>query len=146
SMSDRTSAGFTCSSRNARAEFFSSCWSELNEKSTAASLPRDAVGADFLGKPEHALTDDVLLHFGRPRVDRAGPRPQKRRRERAGLTRRRVDLFEVLAGDHLLSPRAQDFEGGLVEALLELGVRELRDRGRGAGRLALVERREHAQA
>src|SRR5205085_2179144 len=88
SISDRTSADLQCSSRKLRAEFFRSCWSDVNEKSTAASLiqgnPRrvplalpdrgepwqgspgpslrlHAVGARFLWQTEHALTDDVLL-------------------------------------------------------------------------------------
>src|SRR5881409_107493 len=90
----RTAAGLQCSSRNARAEFFSSCWSELNEKSMASDL--QAVGAHFLRQAEHALADDVLLDLGRPGVDRARARPQKRGRERAGLAGRGIDLLELL--------------------------------------------------
>src|SRR5712691_4704060 len=55
----RTAAGLQCSSRNERAEFFSSVWSGVKEKSMASGF--QAVGADFLGQPEHALADDVLL-------------------------------------------------------------------------------------
>src|SRR5439155_572451 len=65
----RTAAGVMCSSRNARAEFFRSCWSGLNAKSTASRL--QAVGAHFLGQAEDAFADDVLLDLGRARVDLA---------------------------------------------------------------------------
>src|SRR5215510_15217221 len=97
----RTVAGLQWSSRNARAEFFKSCWSELNEKSMASGL--QAVGAHFLGQAENALSDDVLLDLGRTRVDRAGARPQKRVRPARSHARRRVDverrLFEPAVGD-----------------------------------------------
>src|SRR5262245_42864280 len=139
----RTVAGLQCSSRNARAEFFRSCWSELNEKSMASGL--QPVGADFLGQAEHALSDDVLLDLGRSRVDRPGARPQKRGRERAGLAGRGVDLFELLARDHRLAERAEDLERQLVIALLELGIRQLRDRRRGTRGIALLQRGQHAQ-
>src|SRR5687767_810355 len=94
-----------CSARNARAEFFSSCWSGLNEKSTLASYLRGgprhgpphppllvapgyagtrleslavhAIGANLLGETEHALADDVLLDLRRARVDRARAGPQE---------------------------------------------------------------------
>src|SRR5262245_59295264 len=99
----RTVAGLQCSSRKARAEFFRSCWSELNEKSMASGL--QTVGAHFLRQTEHALSDDVLLDLGRARVDRAGARPQERGRERAGFPGRRVDLLELFAGDHELAER-----------------------------------------
>src|SRR5262245_37864918 len=81
----RTVAGLQCSSRNARAEFFKSCWSELNEKSMASGL--QPVGAYFLRQAEHALSDDVFLDLGRAGVNGAGPRPQERGRERARLSR-----------------------------------------------------------
>src|SRR5262245_2658904 len=111
----RTVAGLQCSSRNARAEFFSNCWSELNEKSMASRL--HAVGAHFLGQAEHALPDDVLLDLRRSRVDGPRARPEKRGREGAGLAGRRVDLLEVLARDHRLAERAEDLERELVVAL-----------------------------
>src|SRR5215468_9763013 len=139
----RTVAGLQCSSRKARAEFFSSCWSELNEKSMASGL--QAVGAHFLGQAKHALPDDVLLDLGRARVDRAGARPQERGRERAGLAGRGVDLLELLARNHELAERPQDLERQLVVALLELRVRQLRDRRGRARRVALLQGREHAQ-
>src|SRR5437867_11682295 len=63
----RTAAGLQCSSRNARAEFFSSCGSELHEKSMASDL--QAVGGHFLRQADHALADDVLLDLGRPGLD-----------------------------------------------------------------------------
>src|SRR5215470_19904535 len=129
----RTVAALQCSSRNARAEFFSNCWSELNEKSMASGL--QAVGAHFLRQAEHALSDDVLLDLGRPGVDRAGARPEKRGGEGAGLARRGVDLLELLARDHRLAERSEDLERELVVALLELGIGKLGDRGRGARRV-----------
>src|SRR5688572_30068920 len=55
----RTAAGLQCSSRKARAAFLSSAWSEEKEKSMASGL--DPIRSHFLGKPEHALADDVLL-------------------------------------------------------------------------------------
>src|SRR5262252_8090093 len=139
----RTVAGLQCSSRKARAEFFSNCWSELNEKSMASGL--QAVGAHFLGQAEHALPDDVLLDLGRARVDRAGARPQERGRERAGLAGRGVDLLELIARDHQLAERAEYLDRQLVVTLLELGVRELRDRRRGPRRVTLLECREDAE-
>src|SRR5207249_11270214 len=132
----RTVAGWQCSSRKARAEFFSNCWSELNEKSMASGL--QAVGAHFLRQAEHALSNDVLLDLGRARVDRARARPQERGREGARLAGRGVDLLELLARDHELAERAEDLEGQLVVALLELGIRKLRDRRRGTRRVALL--------
>src|SRR5882724_587149 len=122
----RTAAGLQCSSRNARAEFFSNCWSELNEKSMASGL--QPVGAHFFRQAEHALADDVLLDLGRARVDRAGARPEERGRERAGLAGGRVDLLELFARDHELPEGAEDLEGQLVVALLELGIRQFGDR------------------
>src|SRR5947208_1048304 len=139
----RTAAGFMCSSRNARAEFFRSCWSGLNAKSMVSGL--QAVGAYFLGQAEHAFADDVLLDLGRARVDRARPRPQKRGRPRAGLAGRGVDLLELFVRGDELPPRAQDLERQLVVAFLELGVRELGDRRGRTGRLALLERRQRPQ-
>src|SRR5215510_13333269 len=139
----RTVAGVQCSSRKARAEFFRSCWSELNEKSMASGL--QAVGAHFLGQAEHALSDDVLLDLGRARVDGAGARPQERGRERAGLARGCVDLLEFLAGDHELAVRTENLQRRLVVALLEFGGRQLGDRRRGARRVAVLERREDAK-
>src|SRR5882672_486886 len=122
----RTVAGLQCSSRNARAEFFRSCWSELNEKSMGSGL--QAVGANFLRQAEHALSDDVLLDLGRARVNRSRARPEERGREGAGLAGRGVDLLELLARDHELAERPEDLECLLVVALLELGVRKLGDR------------------
>src|SRR5215467_6511229 len=90
----RTAAGLQCSSRKARAEFFSNCWSDVKEKSMASGL--QAVGAHFLGQAEHALSDDVLLDLGRARVDGAGARPQERGGKRAGLAGRGIDLLELL--------------------------------------------------
>src|SRR5262244_102012 len=139
----RTVAGLQCSSRNARTEFFKSCWSELNEKSMASGL--QAVGAHFLGQAEHALSDDVLLDLRRTRVDRAGARPQKRGREGAGLAGRGIDLLELLARDHRLTERAEDLEGELVVALLELGIRQLRDRRGSTRGITLLQRGQHAQ-
>src|SRR4029434_28584 len=101
----RTVAGLQCSSRNARAEFFSSCWSELNEESMASGL--QPVGALFLRQAEHALSNDVLLDLGRSRVDRARARPEKRGREGAGLAGRSVDLLELFERDHELAERAK---------------------------------------
>src|SRR5216117_2241282 len=121
----RTAAGVMCSSRNARAEFFRSCWSGLNAKSTASRL--QAVGAHFLGQAEDAFADDVLLDLGRARVDRARARPQKRGRPRAGLAGGRVDLLELVAGGDELAPRPEDLERQLEVALLEFRVRELGD-------------------
>src|SRR5262249_12335802 len=86
------------------------------------------------------------LHLGRSGIDGAGARPEECGRERAGLAGRRVDLLELLTGDHLLAPRAEDLERGLVEALLKLGVRELRDRRRRPRRLALVQGGQHTKA
>src|SRR5947209_19567997 len=126
SHSRRTAAGLQCSSRKARAEFFSNCWSELNEKSMASGL--QAVGAHFLRQAEHALSDDVLLDLGRARVDRARARPQERGREGARLAGRGVDLRQLLARDHELAERAEDLERELVVALLELRIRKLGDR------------------
>src|SRR5947208_3457052 len=139
----RTAAGFMCSSRNARAEFFRSCWSGLAAHSMVSGL--QAVGAYFLGQAEHAFADDVLLDLGRARVDRARPRPQKCGRPRAGLAGRGVDLLELFVRGDELPPRAQDLERQLVVALLELGVRELGDRRGRTGRLALLERRQRPQ-
>src|SRR5438093_10036302 len=102
----RTAAGLQCSSRNARAEFFRSCWSELNEKSMASGL--QAVGAHFLRQAEHALSDDVLLDLGRARVDRAGARPEERGRERDGRAGGAVDLAELFTRDHELPEGAED--------------------------------------
>src|SRR5205807_2909577 len=144
SQSRRTVAGLQCSSRNERAEFLSSVWSGVKEKSMASSL--QAIGADFLGQPEYALADDVLLDLGRAGVDRARPRPQERGGPGAGLARRGVDLLELLAGGHHLAPGAEDLQRGLVVALLELRVGELRDRRLGPRPLALVQRGQHAQA
>src|SRR5712691_11052303 len=124
----RTAAGLQCSSRNARAEFFSNCWSELNEKSMASDL--QAVGAHFLRQAEHALSDDVLLDLGRARVDRAGARPEEGGRERPGLAGGSVDLLELFARDHQLPEGPEDLERELVVALLELGIRQFGDRGR----------------
>src|SRR3989442_15624267 len=76
SHSSRTAAGLQCSSRNARAEFFSNCWAELNAESMASDL--QAVGAHFLRQAEHTLADDVLLDLGRPAGDRACARPDER--------------------------------------------------------------------
>src|SRR5437879_9580923 len=139
----RTVAGLQCSSRNARAEFFRSCWSELNEKSMASGL--QPVGAHFFRQAEHALSDDVLLDLGRARVDRAGPRPQKRGRERAGLAGGGIDLLELFAGDHELTERAEDLERELVVALLELRIGKLGDRGGRARRITLLQRRKNSQ-
>src|SRR5262244_1327438 len=139
----RTVAGLQCSSRNARAEFFSNCWSELNEKSMASGL--QAVGAHFLGQAEHALSDDVLLDLGRSRVDGARARPEKRGRERAGLAGRSIDLLELLARDHQLADRPEDLERQLVVALLEFRIRKFRDRRSGSRRVALLQRGQHAQ-
>src|SRR5215510_11880636 len=119
----RTVAGLQCSSRKARAEFFRSCWSELNEKSMASGL--QAVGAHFLRQAEHALSDDVLLDLGRARVDRSGARPQERGRERAGFPGRRVDLLELFAGYGKLAERAEDLESQLIVAFFKFCVREL---------------------
>src|SRR5205809_6628027 len=132
-----------CSSRKARAEFFSNCWSELNAKFMASRL--QTIGAHFLGQAEHAFADDVLLDLGGARVDGSRARPQERGRPRAGLARGRVDLLELLARRHELAPRPQALERQLVVALLELRVRELGDRRRRAGGLAAVQRGEHAQ-
>src|SRR5213593_990038 len=143
SQSSRTVAGVMCSSRKARAEFFSNCWSELNAKFMASRL--QTIGAHFLGQAEHAFADDVLLDLGGARVDGSLARPQERGRPRAGLARGRVDLLELLARRHELAPRPQDLERQLVVALLELRVRELGDRRRRAGGLAAVQRGEHAQ-
>src|SRR5437867_11170562 len=104
----RTAAGLQCSSRNARAEFFSSCWSELNEKSMASDLP--AVGAHFLRQAEHALADDVLLDLGRPGVDRAGARPEEGGRVGPGLAGGSVDLLELFARYHPLAGDPEDLE------------------------------------
>ena len=106
-----------------------------------------AVGTDLLRQAEDALTDDVLLDLRRARVDRAGTRPEKRGRERARLSGRRRHFLEHVVGraGHELAPRAEDLEGQLEEALLELGVGELGDRRRGADRLSLRQRGEHAQ-
>src|SRR5882672_2694756 len=95
-----------------------------------AALLLHTVGADFFRKPEHALADDVLLDLRRAGIDRSGTRPQEGGRERARLTGRRRDFFRHLVGRarHQLAPRTQDLEPELEEALLELGVRELRDR------------------
>src|SRR2546426_3901892 len=139
----RTVAGLQCSSRNARAEFFNNCWSELNEKSMASGL--QAVGAHFLRQAEHALPDDVFLDLGRAGVDGAGARPQERRRERAGLAGGRIDLLELFAGDHELAERAEDLEGELVVALLEFGIRKLGNRRGGAWRITLLEGRKDSQ-
>src|SRR5262245_13377143 len=139
----RTVAGLQCSSRNARAEFFRSCWSELNEKSMASGL--QAVGAHFLRQAEHALSNDALRDLGRARVDRAGARAEKRGRERPGRARRPIRLLELLARDHQLAKRAEDLERQLVVTLLELGIRKLRDRRRGTRRITFLQRREHAQ-
>src|SRR5438093_9968850 len=139
----RTAAGLQCSSRNARAEFFSSCWSELNEKSMASDL--QAIGAHFLRQAEHALADDVLLDLRRAGIDRAGARPEEGGREGPGLAGGGVDLLELLARDHQLSEGPEDLERELVVALLEFGIRQLGDRGRGARRVALLEGREDAQ-
>src|SRR2546426_9131305 len=128
SQSRRTAAGVMCSSRNARAEFFRSCWSGLNAKSMASRL--QAVGAHFLGQAEDTFADDVLLDLGRARVDRARARPQERGRPRAGLAGGRVDLLELVAGGGELAPRPEDLERQLEVALLEFRVRELGD-GRG---------------
>src|SRR5207249_3937919 len=122
----RTAAGLQCSSRNARAEFFRSCWSELNEKSMASGL--QAVGAHFLRQAEHALSDDVLLDLGRARVDRAGARPEERGREGPGLAGGGVDLLELFTRDHELTEGAEDLERELVVSLLELGIRQFGDR------------------
>src|SRR6266478_9464418 len=143
SHSRRTVAGLQCSSRNARAEFFNSCWSELNEKSMASGL--QAVGAHFFRQAEHALSDDVLLDLGRARVDRPRARPEERGREGAGLTGRRVHFLELFARDYELAERAEDLEGELIVALLELGIRKLGDRRRGARRVTLLKSREHQQ-
>src|SRR5215510_2155069 len=86
----RTVAGLQCSSRNARAEFFRSCWSDVNPKSIALGL--HPVGADLLGQAEHALADHVLLDLRRAGVDRPRPRPQERGRPRAVLARRRIEI------------------------------------------------------
>src|SRR5437867_11005451 len=129
SHSRRTAAGLQCSSRNARAEFFSNCWSELNEKSMASDL--QAVGAHFLRQAEHALADDVLLDLGRPGVDRAGARPEEGGREGPGLAGGGVDLLALFARAHQLPAAPEDLARELVVALLELGVRQLGDRGRG---------------
>src|SRR3989441_9540964 len=102
-------------------------------------------GAHFLGQAEHTLADDVLLDLGGARVDRPRARPQERGRPRAGLAGGRVDLLELLACRDELAPRPEDLERRLVVALLELRVREFGDRRRRAGRLAAVERREHAK-
>src|SRR5881628_3946137 len=139
----RTVAGLQCSSRNARAEFFRSCWSELNEKSMASDL--QAVGAHFLRQAEHALADDVLLDLGRPGVDRAGARPEEGGREGPGLAGGGVDLLELFARDHQLPEGPEDLERELVVARLELGIRQFGDRGRSARRVALLEGREDAQ-
>src|SRR5437899_12614405 len=122
----RTVAGLQCSSRNARAEFFNNCWSELNEKSMASGL--QPVGAHFLRQAEHALSDDVLLDLGRARVDRSRARPEERGREGAGLAGRGVDLLELFARDHELAEPAEALERELVVALLELGIRQFGDR------------------
>src|SRR2546429_3762051 len=99
----RTVAGLLCSSRNARAEFFNSCWSELNEKSMASGL--QAAGAHFLRQAEHPLSDDVLLDLGPARVDRARARPDERGREGAGLAGVCIDLPVLLARAHELTER-----------------------------------------
>src|SRR6185369_4873428 len=44
-----------------------------------ARLGSHAVGPGFLGQPEHALADDVLLDLRGTRVDRARPGPEERR-------------------------------------------------------------------
>src|SRR6267142_1522211 len=139
----RTVAGLQCSSRNARAEFFRSCWSELNEKSMGSGL--QAVGANFLRQAEHALSDDVLLDLGRARVDRSRARPEERGREGARLAGRGVDLLELFARDHELAERPEDLECLLVVALLELGVRKLGDRRRGSRRITFLQGGEHPQ-
>src|SRR5256712_12970508 len=105
SHSSRTPAGLQCSSRNARAECFSNCWSELNEKSMASDL--QAVGAHFLRQAEHTLSDDVLLDLGRARVDRAGARPEEGGRERPGLAGGGVDRLALFARDHQLAERSE---------------------------------------
>src|SRR5512134_2837550 len=121
SQSSRTVAGLQWSSRNCRAAFFRSCWSELNAKSIGLSL--HPVGADLLGQPEHALADDVLLDLRRARVDRACPGPQERGGERARLARRRGDLLhDVVGSGHELAPGPQDLERDLEIPLLELRV------------------------
>src|SRR6266480_1223829 len=139
----RTVAGFTCSSRNPRAEFFRSCWSELNEKSMASGL--QAVRAHFLGQAEHALTDDVLLDLRGARVDRAGARPEERGRPRAGLAGGSVDVLELLARGDELAVRPEDLERELEVAFLELRVGELGDGRRGARGVAVLQRRQHPQ-
>src|SRR5205807_5063558 len=45
-----------------------------------------------------------------------------------------------------LTERAEDLEGELVVALLELSVRKFGDRRSRAGRVALLQRREHPQS
>src|SRR5262245_46404918 len=120
----RTAAGLQCSSRNARAEFFRSCWSGENEKSMALCL--HPVGADLLGQPEDALADDVLLDLRGAGVDGAGPRPEVRGRPRPRLAGGGVDGVPVVEGRHELAGRAQDLERSLEVALLELRVRVLR--------------------
>src|SRR5262245_17162703 len=137
----RTVAGLQCSSRKARAEFFSNCWSELNEKSMASCL--QAVGAHFFRQAEHALSDYVLLDLGRSRVDRARARPQERGREGAGLAAGRIDLLELLACDHELAERAEDLERQLVVALLEFCIRQLGNRRRGTRSIPLLQCREY---
>src|SRR5712692_401388 len=122
----RTVAGLQCSSRNARAEFFRSCWSDVNPKSMALGL--HPVGADLLGQTKHALADHVLLDLRRAGVNRAGPRPQVRRGPRAIFTGRRIEVVPVVVGRQELTGRAEDLQGRLVVALLELGVRILGQR------------------
>src|SRR5262245_48499761 len=128
----RTVAGLHWSSRNCRAEFFRSCWSELNAKSIGLSL--HPVGADLLGQSEDALADDVLLDLRRARVDRPRARPEKGGRERSRLAGRRGDLLDDLVRRrHELTPWTKDLKRDLQVSLLELRVRELGDRGREIG-------------
>src|SRR4029077_12785603 len=61
-----------------------------------------------LRQVEHALGDDVALHLGGARVDRARPRPEELARPvdiRAGLG----------AGTEELAARAEEIERGLAE-------------------------------
>src|SRR5262245_16017113 len=134
SISARTAAGGQCSSRKARAALRTSCWSELNAKSTVASLRLHPVGARFLGQAEHALADDVLLDLGRAGIDGAGPRPEERVGPGAAFTGRGVDVeAEFLRRPcRELAEGAEELLHQLLIALLELAVGELRDGRKGA--------------